>query len=213
MKKEERFRHLIKQEAARLMVHEGVNQYFDAKRIAARRIIGKQYKYNPKYLPSNGEISEAVHALGQAADPASHQQLLFRMRLLALEVMERLQPFSPRLIGSVSTGRIRKGSDIDLHVFTDEIEVLEHHLHALDWQFDRDTVCIRANGKLIEYQHIHLDFEFPVELSIYPEREIRVVGRSSTDGKPIRRLNAGKVRQLITDEHWEDYLRQDGQLE
>lgn len=195
------------------MVHEGVKQYFDAKRIAARRIIGKQYKYNPKYLPSNGEISDAVHALGQLPDPQSHQQRLFRMRLLALDVMENLQPFSPRLIGSVSTGRIREGSDIDLHVFTDDIEVLEQHLQALDWIFSRDTVCIRAGSKLIEYQHIHLDFEYPVELSVYPEREIRVRGRSSTDGKPILRLNAGKVRQLIMEEHWEAYLRRNGELD
>ncbi|AOS95679.1 hypothetical protein AUP74_00207 [Microbulbifer aggregans] len=210
MKKEQRFRHLITQEAARLMVNEGVGQYFDAKRIAARRIIGKQYKYNPKYLPSNGEISDAVHELGQLQDPHTHREQLFRMRMCALEVMEQLEPFSPRLIGSVSTGRIREGSDIDLHVFTDEIEALEHHLQSLDWPYRRDTVCIRAGSKLIEYEHIHLDFEFPVELSVYPEREIRITGRSSTDGKPIRRLNSAKVRKLVMEEHWQAYLRAGG---
>ncbi|WP_237067136.1 nucleotidyltransferase domain-containing protein [Microbulbifer guangxiensis] len=210
MKKEERFRHLITQEAARLMVNEGVKQYFDAKRIAARRIIGKQYKYNPKYLPSNGEISEAVHALGQLQDPRTHQEQLFRMRMCALEVMQQLEPFSPRLIGSVSTGRIREGSDIDLHVFTDNIEVLEHHLQTLGWSYQRDTVCIRVGSKLLEYEHIHLDFEFPVELSVYPEREIRVTGRSSTDGKPIQRLTSARVRRLVMDEHWQAYLRAGG---
>lgn len=189
------------------MVHEGVKQYFDAKRIAARRIIGKQYRYNPKYLPSNGEISEAVYALGHLEDSDSQQEKLFRMRMCALAVMEQLEPFSPRLIGSVSTGRIREGSDVDLHVFTDEIEVLERHLQSLGWPFTRESVCIRAGGKLVEYDHLHLEFEFPVELSVYPEREIRVRGRSSTDGKPIQRLSVGKLRQLIMDEHWEAHLR------
>lgn len=189
------------------MYEEGVGQYFDAKRIAAKRLIGKRYRFHPKYLPSNGEISDALYELSQFRDPETHEERLFRMRCRALVVMEQLAPFSPRLIGSVSTGRIREGSDIDLHVFTDEIEELQHYLDTLDWRYERQTTTINVNGRFVDYQHIHLDFDFPVELSVYPLRELRVVGRSSTDNKPIRRLSANKLQQLITDEHWSLYIK------
>lgn len=207
MNKQARIRHLITREAARLMYEEGVGQYFDAKRMAAKRLIGKQYRFHPKYLPSNGEISDALYELSQLKDPATHEERLFHMRCRALEVMEQLTPFSPRLIGSVSTGRIREGSDIDLHVFTDEIEELEHYLDTLGWRHERKTTTINVNGRFVEYQHIYLDFDYPVELSVYPLRELRVVGRSSTDHKPIRRLSAAKLQQLITDEHWSLYIK------
>lgn len=189
------------------MYEEGVSQYFDAKRKAAKRLIGKQYRFAPKYLPSNGEISEALYELSQLKDPEDHEQRLFRMRCRAVEVMEELEPFTPRLIGSVSTGRIREGSDIDIHVFCDEIEELENYLDTLGWHYTREATTINVNGRMIEYQHIHLDFDFPVELSVYPLSDLRIVSRSSTDGKPIRRLSASKVRQLITDEHWSMYIK------
>ncbi|WP_193164435.1 nucleotidyltransferase domain-containing protein [Microbulbifer hainanensis] len=207
MNKQQRIRLLITREAARLMYEEGVKQYLHAKRTAAKRIIGNQYKYSPKYLPSNGEISDAVYALSQLKDPDTHEEQLFRMRCRAVEIMEKLEPFSPRLIGSVSTGRIRAGSDIDLHVFCDDIEEPEVYLESLGWRFEREKTSINVNGKIVDYQHIHLDFDFPVELSVYPLRELRVVTRSSTDGKPINRLTVSKVRQLIIDEHWALYLQ------
>ena len=44
---------------------------------------------------------------------------LNEMRQIAIKVMRKLSDFSSRLIGSVSTGRIRESSDIDIHVFVD----------------------------------------------------------------------------------------------
>ena len=74
--------------------------------------------------------------------------------------------------------------------------------HAGAWERGKQ-VCIRRNNRLVEYTHIYLDHEYPVELSVYPSNEIKVTGRSSTDGKPIRRLSAAKVRALMEEEHAE----------
>ena len=46
---------------------------------------------------------------------------LLEMRLEALRMMRLLSHFRPRLIGSVMTGHIRQGSDIDLHLFSDNV--------------------------------------------------------------------------------------------
>ena len=39
------------------------------------------------------------------------------------------------------------------------------------------------------------------------ENELRVSTRSSTDGKPIKRLSLAKVQSLIEADHWDDLLK------
>ena len=57
-------------EAARLMYEEGVKQYFTAKRLAAKRLLGRvggrRLRYRPMDLPSNGEIRDALLSLGRS---------------------------------------------------------------------------------------------------------------------------------------------------
>lgn len=216
----DQLRQRLAREAARLMVEEGVSEYFDAKRIAARRVLGAQQgrkalRYRPGDLPSNGEIQAAVRALSDLVEGPERQERLFVMRALALEIMEALEPFDPRLIGSVSTGHARRGSDIDLHVFTDDVEALERHLRGLGWAYDLKTVTIHQSHQLRDYLHIYLrDTAFPVELSVYTWRERRVTSSSSTDGQPIVRLKPEALAQRMAQEHpdlWEDW-RQRGLL-
>lgn len=198
-KSNSQLRQLLAKEAARLMYQEGVSQYFDAKKIAAKRLFGnggkKTMQYRPKDLPSNGEISNEVAKLVDLLED-DQQQRLSAMRTTAVVIMQDLIQFKPRLIGSVSTGRIRKGSDIDLHVFTDDIEELEIHLNYLQWQYDKKQVVIRQGNQFTEYTHIYIEADFPIELSVYPLMELRVTGRSSTDAKPIKRLKITDVEQL-----------------
>ena len=192
-------RQILAKEAARLMYEEGVSQYFDAKKMATKRIFGnggaKGMQYRPKDLPSNGEISTEIASLVELLEDDREERLL-AMRTTALKVMKDLTQFQPRLIGSVSTGRIRKGSDIDLHIFTDSIEDLESHLSDLQWQYTKKQVEVRQGNKFIEYTHLYIEANFPVELSVYPLMELRVTGRSSTDAKRIKRLKIADVENL-----------------
>ncbi len=45
--------------------------------------------------------------------------------------------------------------------------------------------------------YIYLWHQFPIELSVYPCFEKRIVGRSRTDGKPIIRLKTKALQVLI----------------
>ncbi|TGO02797.1 hypothetical protein PN36_18860 [Candidatus Thiomargarita nelsonii] len=206
-------RQTLAQEAARLMYEEGVDQYLNAKRIAAKRILGrtggKNIRYRPQFLPSNGEIQAALREIVQFSEGEFSEQRLFAMRVIALETMLSLQQFSPRLIGSVSTGHVRRGSDIDLHVFSENIDEVERYLTELGWRFKTKEVTIRVGGEYRDYTHIYYMRVFPIELSVYSYDEIRVTQRSSTDGKPIVRLKASALERLIAEEHsreWELYL-------
>ena len=66
------------------------------------------------------EIREQIQALANLYEGRDKRsEHILDMRLEALRMMRLLSAFRPRLIGSVLTGHVRKGSDIDLHVFTD----------------------------------------------------------------------------------------------
>jgi hypothetical protein len=181
------------------MYFEGVSQYFDAKRIVAKRICKKRNQY----FPNNGEISDEVFRLSQADKQFNRASILFRMRLKALEIMQILDSFSPRLIGSVSTGRIKRTSDIDLHVFCDDIELLTTFLTDNHIVFEQKEVMVMKGNRPRLYQHLYLFNEFDIELSVYPRSELRVVSRSSTDGNPIVRMTKQKLERMVEQEHWE----------
>jgi hypothetical protein len=201
-------------EAARLMYEEDVKQYFTAKRMAAKRLLGRvagrRVRYRPSDLPSNGEIRDALLELAELAEGARRHRRLFAMRIVALETMRALAPFEPRLIGSVATGHIRRGSDIDLHVFPDDVDTLLEHLRGLGHVFTTEHVSIVKFGEIREYVHVHVADVFAIELTVYEPRELRFRPRSSTDGKPIVRLKPAALEALIAREHpepWEAYRR------
>lgn len=208
----------IAREAARIMYEEEVKQYFTAKRMAARRLLGRQggrrMRYRPSDLPSNGEIRQELLCLAELREGEGRLRRLFAMRIVALEAMEALAPFTPRLIGSVVSGHVRRGSDIDVHVFPEDPDGLLQHLRQLGWTYETQRVSVRKGGEIRDYLHVYVVDLFPVELSVYEPLELRVRTRSSTDGKPIVRLSPGALRSLIAREHpdeWAAY-RRDGEI-
>ncbi len=110
-----KLRQTIALEAARLMYERVESEYFTAKRKAAKRLCRQWVK--PEELPSNAEIREQIQLFARLHEGDQRTKNLRAMRLAALHMMRLLRAFRPRLIGSVMTGHVRKGSDIDLHVF------------------------------------------------------------------------------------------------
>src|SRR3954469_4506357 len=108
-----KLRQAIALEAARLMYERAESEYFIAKRKAAARLCRGSVK--PSDLPSNAEIREQVQVFARMHEGEQRTDNLLDMRLAALCLMRILCRFRPRLIGSVMTGLVRKGSDIDLH--------------------------------------------------------------------------------------------------
>lgn len=212
--RDQQLRVTITQEAARLMYEEGVKEYYVAKRMASKRLLGQVGQHNlrfrPQDLPSNGEIRDALLIHADLIEGKERTDRLFAMRVVALQAMRSLLPFHPAIIGSVSTGHVRRGSDIDLHAFTEDPEILEDHLDDLGWDYESQEVTIRKHGGFRDYLHYYVEDRFPIEITVYPPHERRVQQRSSTDGKPIRRLDADALEQLLLTEHtdaWLHYLQ------
>ncbi len=180
--------------------------YLDAKKKASKTVLRGGWARR-KDLPSNGEIREAVRRLTAWSDGDDQGARLFAMRITALEHMEVLEAHRPRLIGSVATGHVRRGSDIDLHVFPSHPDLLERDLRDLRWHYEREDVLIQTPNGFQTYLHFHVEGRFPLELSVYEPAEMRVVGRSSTDGKRIDRVSRTRLIDRIRSDHPHDWER------
>lgn len=213
MRAPSRLRTAIAELAAELMLDEDIKQYFPAKRLAAKRLLGQGRSGSScrlRELPSNGEIKEALLARVLDREGEAQRDRLFAMRIVALEAMAPLARFSPRLIGSVATGHVREGSDIDLHVFAQGDHEVIAEVTRLGWTHDVHRVSIRNRSGFMDFTHLLITDLFPIELTVYEPMAIRHRPKSSTDGKPIVRLSESAVRSLCEREHpelWEHYLR------
>ena len=173
-----KLRRQIAWEAARLMYSRQESEYYTAKMKAARRICKGWVK--PADLPSNVEIRDQIQLLARLYEGEARTENLLAMRLAALAMMRRLAPFRPRLIGSVLTGHVRQGSDIDLHVFSDTAEAVTHLLDAGRPRLHGRT---QASSQAWRRAHLHA----------HASRR-RIPVRADALREPIKRTMSSKAR-------------------
>src|SRR4029079_19042678 len=109
--------------------------------------------------------------------------------------------FRPRLIGSVMTGHVRKGSDIDLHLFSDHIEPVTAALDEEGLQYEVERKQIVKHGESRVFTHVHVFDTFSFELTVYAEAKAHYVFKSSITGKAIERATTRELEELIAREH------------
>src|SRR5689334_19665037 len=194
-----RLRHAIAFEAARLMYDRVESEYFTAKRKAARRLCRGPVK--PADLPSNAEIRDLVQSFARVHEGEARTANLKAMRIEALRLMRLLRQFRPRLIGSVMTGHVRKGSDIDLHVFSDSPALITDLLEQTGCQYDLERKQVVKHGEARVFTHIHVYDRFNFELTVYPEDKAHYVFKSSITGKPIERASIRELEELLLGEY------------
>ena len=201
-----KLRRQIAWEAARLMYERQESEYFRAKLKAARRICHGGIK--PADLPSNSEIREQIQAMARVYEGPQRTQSLRAMRLAALVMMHLLERFRPRLIGSVMTGHIRHGSDIDLHLFSDSIESVIRVLDEHGIPYDVERKRVRKDGTETTYTHIHISDTHAFELTVYPADRAHYVFKSSITGKAIERASIAEFEQFLAREYPDLDLKQ-----
>jgi hypothetical protein len=195
----DKLRQAIALEAARLMYERVESEYFTAKRKAARRLCRGGVK--PDDLPSNAEIREQIQTFARIHEGDRRFEHLRDMRLEALRLMRLLRAFKPRLIGSVMTGHVRKGSDIDLHLFTDSVGLVTDLLDQEGWPYDVERKQVLKHNEARVFTHIHIPGRFNFELTVYPEDKAHYVFRSSITGKAIERASVRELENLIEREY------------
>jgi len=190
-------RHLLRlraaERAAELMYFEGIKEYLRAKRKAARHV-------GRTVFPNNAEIRAALDRLAEANEGPARLERLLALRRTALEVMEVLDDFDPRLIGSVLTGHIKTTSDVDLHAFADDHERVGDRLLEAGYDVSFELIKTRKGGEFMDFPHYYLATAAgPVEVSVYPQADLKRPQKSSITHKRMERATTGKVRRLIAE--------------
>jgi hypothetical protein len=197
---DERLRRQIAFLAAQLMYHRTETEYFTAKRKAARQL-GVEYRHRPGDLPSNKEIRDQIQAMARMHEGPKRLETLRDMRLDALRFMRLLARFRPRLIGSVRTGHVRKGSDIDIHLFSDSLALVTDILDEMALQYDVEHKRIIKHDEERFFTHIHVYDQNRFELTLYPEDKAHYVFKSSITGKAIERSSIAELEALLREEY------------
>lgn len=195
----EKLRQAIASDAARLMYERVESEYYTAKRKAAKRCCRGRVK--PSDLPSNAEIRDQIQVLARLMEGESRTANLREMRLAALTLMRTLRRFKPRLIGSVMTGHVRKGSDIDLHLFTDHVSLITDLLEQEGYTFDVERKQIVKHQEARIFTHIHVLDRFPFELTVYAENQAHYVFKSSITGQAIERASIAELETFLRAEY------------
>lgn len=177
-----------------------VSEYFTAKRKAARMLGGAD---RVRDLPSNREIREQILTLAQLAEGDRRFQELKAMRVEALRLLRLLAAWRPKLIGSVLTGHIRSGSDIDLHVFCDHPETVAERLRDEGYPCDVERKRVLKHGEERMFTHIHIPPEavgYGVELTVYDAGKSSYPFKSSITGKVMERSDENELVAMLTAE-------------
>ncbi len=188
-------RRALAQEAARLMFEHGVDDYGFAKRKAAERLGAGEYAV----LPKNSEIDAALAEYQRLFAADTHAETLAEQRRAALDAMQLLEEFEPRLVGPVLTGTATPHQEISLHVFSDSAEAVSIKLLDDHIQYRIAEHRVKMNtDRVLQYPAIQFTvFDCPVDATVFPRDGIRQAPLSPTDGKPMRRAAAAEVRTLL----------------
>ncbi|MDH3439160.1 MAG: hypothetical protein OEM63_00300 [Gammaproteobacteria bacterium] len=191
----DRARQMVAQEAARIIVEQGIQDFRVAKTKAADRL-GLNDRGS---LPGNSEIQAAVSEHHQLFGRESHFDLLQAFRRAALSAMEILSPFSPRLVGPVLNGTAVANSAINLHVFSDTPELIAMKLdeNSLAWRsYERRLKSRRDRAETFAGYRFHHD-DLAIEATVFPVDGMRQAPISPVDGRPMKRADSSAVRKLL----------------
>lgn len=190
-------RQKIAAEAARIIATEGQHNYHAAKKKAAERV-GVSDRLA---LPSNIEVKEALRTYQELYGGSAHQENIEHLRQTAMQAMQLLGAFNPRLVGAVLDGTADAHSRIALHVFAESVEAVILFFLERDIPFSQEQRQIRwHNGehRMVPLILSELDGQV-VELAIFDEVDLRQAPPSPIDGKPQRRAALHDVEYLLAE--------------
>lgn len=172
--------------AARLIAEDGMDYGF-AKRKAVRQL-GLPESFP---LPSNAEIEDAVRDYQAIYQEEEQVERIAFLRCAAIELMRRLQPFSPWLTGSVLDGTAGRHARIDLLLFPDSAKEVEIFL------LDQGISFHHANPKSDRVEAVLAidDEDMPANLIVLPPREERTQFKTH-DGRPRARARLETVEAI-----------------
>ena len=128
--------------AARMLANQESPDFQSARRKAAAQLGCK----DQRCLPDNTEIDSALREYQQLFKSDSQPETLRQLRCQAVEAMQQLHAFAPRLTGSVLNGTADSTSPVQLYLFADTPEQLILYLMEKQIPFEQEEVRIKHTG-------------------------------------------------------------------
>ena len=181
--------------AARMIAQEGLD-YQSAKQKAARQISGAHQR-SADVLPDNSAIENELRLYNELFLSSTQPARLFKLRTLALQLMQELTQFQPFLTGAVLNGTAGMQAEICLHLFAASAKEVQWFLLNKNIVFD-----------LSETPHFKGPRHAPVETVsflwhgegvhavLYEHDDVRGALKLKADGKVLR-ADASVLRALL----------------
>lgn len=188
-------RQRICREAARLIAEEGVNDFHVAKRKATERLNLPE----GQHLPSNPEIEQALAEHLQLFHSRDLPETLHRLRRLTVQIMQLLERFEPRLVGSLLTGHVTRFSTIELHITANTPELVAFFLQDHGIAFEQSSKRLRFGGERSAMVPVFsfLAEDSTIEITILTLTGAREVPLSPADGRPMKRATFKELKTLV----------------
>jgi len=192
----------VAREAAVLLYTSQEKEYKQAKKQAAKTL-------GVRVLPSNLEVAEELDKIAEEKEGPSRKELLFQMRKEALQIMETLKDFSPKLVGSVWRGTARQSSDIDILAFSqdpkavlDQLQKNRYRIRSSEWR------SVTKRGKKESSFHIHfvLPSGHEVEVVVRSPEKIGVLERCETYGDVLTGLSLPQLLRVLKEEPLQKFV-------
>nr|WP_315398357.1 hypothetical protein [uncultured Duganella sp.] len=183
--------------AARLIATDG-SDYNAAKRKAARQILGDTQP-PPNLLPDNAQIEAEVRIYQSLFHADTQPARLFRLRTLAVDIMEGLAAFHPFLTGAVLNGTAGPHDDIHLQLFADSAKEVEIFLLNRNLQIDISETPHFKGPRYDPVETVSFMWHKEgVHAALYELDDLRGAVKTRADGKPAR-ADLAAVRALLVD--------------
>jgi len=193
MAEKNRIRQRIAQECGRIIAEEGLTDYMAAKQKAVQRL---RLQWNGP-LPRNEEIDDALAEYHRLYRPAVQTLHIKRLRAVAVDLMQFLHDFSPRLVGTVLNGNAGPFCPITLHLFAQAPEdVLITLMNGQIPFTEQSHEIVSRNGSATHYPAVHFIFaDTNIILKLFPLDLLHSMPKKN--GKEITSAPLPAVRSLI----------------
>lgn len=150
-------------------------------------------------LPRNHDIEAALLEYRAVFGGEQHDESLRNLRQVALEAMQALARFKPRLVGPVLSGSGDEHSTVCLHLFSEVAEDVEFFLIDKQIPFRHTEQRLRMSSGAVERlpgYAFGVD-DVAMELVVFSGKARRQAPLSAVDGRPMRRASATELRALM----------------
>lgn len=188
---------LLADEAARILIEQGLTDFERARRKAAERIGIR----DRRRWPDNAEIEAALlarHRLFRAEDQA---RIARELLVAALGAMRLFAAFDPKLIGAALNGTADRESGVELLLFADAPEEVLFLLmdRRIPWR-DGERILRSGAGERQAYPTARfMAGTLAFTLILLPSRARRQLPLDPITDRPYRGADLAEVERLLTD--------------